>query len=131
MLPGVRTPLGRVDITTGAPSANARASGGILVEPTGEICAIVGVPTKFVNGFGVTDLGQLCIAFAGVIAGYTGGLPFTALGQLVAQLNVVPPAGTPFVGGVAVGPAGVYMTDSFVPPDFGFSNGFSGGFDAN
>lgn len=129
MIPGVRTPLGRIDITSGAPSALARASGGILLEPTGEVCAIVAAPTRFVNGLGVNDLGQLCIAFAGPpIAGYNNGLPVTAVGQLVAQLNVVPPAGTPFVGGIAVGAAGVYVTDTFVPSTNGFSNGFSNGF---
>jgi len=58
------------------------------------------------------------------------GLPVTAEGALVAQLNVAVAPSDPYVGGVRVGPfGGIYCVDIAPPTEFGFSNGFSNGYD--
>jgi hypothetical protein len=66
---------------------------------------------QFVNGFWVNDDGKLQTAPGGAIANYAMGLPFTVDGHLVVQFNQTPAASDPYVGGVRVGAAGVYVTD--------------------
>jgi hypothetical protein len=130
MLPATRSFNGALFISTVAPVPTDVFVGGFAHLNNGVIRAVNAVPARFVNGFGVTDAGQLCIAPGGPIDTYAMGLPFTHNGRLVVQLNVtIGPADT-FVGGLRVGPfGGVYCLDTAPPTEFGFSNGFSNGFD--
>lgn len=94
----------------------------------------LGVPQAFRAGLGYTAIGQLCtttvttaqdswcngmrISPAGrlVVAGlsspvFNGGLPFNAAdGAMARSVDATPVAADPYVGGVRVGAAGVYLT---------------------
>lgn len=118
MLPGARTsPEGALYITTVAPQPGDFFNSGIAMTPAGAVRVTSGsAPQVFNNGFGMMNIGALCIAPGGVIAIYQAGLPFTADGRLVTQLNQIPASSDPFVGGVRVGPlGGVYTTDATPP----------------
>ena len=130
MLPGVKSPLGVLYITTVAPTSPEPRLGGMCLSNTGQLHVTSSVGTRFNGGHMTTDDGSLCIAAGGAIAGYTNGLPVTSTGQLVTQLNATPVAADPYVGGVRVGAAGVYITDVSIPLHYGFNNGFSIGFNA-
>jgi hypothetical protein len=131
MLPGRRTQSGALYISTAAPPADAQMVGGILVGPWGVIFASTSLPPQvFPNGIGTRVNGVLCLAPGGTVANRMCGLPVTADGRLVVQLNVAVAPSDPYVGGVRVGPfGGIYCVDVAPPPEFGFSNGFSNGFD--
>jgi len=131
MLPGRRTQSGALYISTAAPPADAQMVGGILVGPLGVIFASTSLPPQvFPNGIGTRSDGLLCIAPGGVKANSMNGLPVTAEGALVVQLNVAFGIDDPYVGGIRVGPnGGIYCVDIAPPAQFGFSNGFSNGFD--
>lgn len=80
------------------------------------------------NGFLFDDDGSLEVS-GGPIVNWNGGLPFDADGKLVGVAGD-PPAGTPFVGGVAVSSTvGVFVLGATPADTSGFSNGFDGGFD--
>lgn len=131
MLPGARTQSGALYISTSPPIPEAQEVGGILVGPLGVIFATTSLPPQvFPNGIGTRHNGVLCLAPGGTVANHMNGLPVTAGGALVVQLNVAVAPSDPYVGGVRVGPfGGIYCVDIAPPPEFGFSNGFSNGFD--
>jgi hypothetical protein len=130
MLPGVRSDKGALFISTGAPVADAQMVSGILVGPLGVLFCSTLPPQVFPNGTGARHNGLLCIAPGGVKANSMNGLPVTAEGALVVQLNVAFGIDDPYVGGIRVGPfGGIYCVDIAPPAQFGFSNGFSNGFD--
>jgi len=131
MLPGVKSPLGALYVTTVAPTNLEPRTGGVCLSTTGQVHIAAATPIAFTNGFGLLVNGSLCHAPGGTIADYQQGLPFTANGRLVTQLNQTPAASDPYVGGIRVGPAGVHITDVPVPLPYGYSNGFSNGFDAS
>ena len=129
MLPGRRTDNGALFVTE-APLLDLAFSGGIAVSAAGVIyVSSTLLPQVFVNGFGLRHTGQLCIAYGGTIKQSLGGLPFTADGRLVCQLNVAPWPGDSYTSGIRVGPlGGVYVVD-IVPPELtAFSPGFDEGF---
>jgi hypothetical protein len=129
MLPGRRSDNGSLFIQTNTPNGSQVYSGGLALTPLGANYVLNGSATNFVNGFMVTSSGQLCIAPGGVIAKFAMGLPFTADGRLVTQLNQAVIPSDPFVGGVRVGPlGGVYTIDLTPPPFSAFSTGFDEGF---
>jgi hypothetical protein len=132
MLGGRHSDNGALFINTDAPEPTDVFVGGIALTNLGVIRAEDTAPVHFVNGFGVTDIGQLCIAPGGSKDKYAMGLPFTNDGRLVVQLNVTVGLYDSFVGGIRVGPnGGVYALDVAPPPPAtGFSNGFSTGFGA-
>ncbi len=130
MLPGRRSPNGSIFVNNAAPPAGSPLLGGIALNDLGAIYVdAASVPTKFNNGFGVTDDGRLCVAYGGAIAQFEMGLPFTANGRLVVQLNQATVPSDPFVGGIRVGPlGGIYTIDLTPPPLDAFSSGFDEGF---
>lgn len=132
MLSGAKSPIGELYITTVPPIASEPRNGGIAFSNTGQVHVSTALaPQLDVNGFAVRSDGTLCIAYGGAIASWQQGLPFTSDGRLVTQLNTVPAASDPYVGGIRVGPlGGVYVTDAAVPLPFSFSNGFDRGYDA-
>lgn len=130
MLPGARSDKGALFIAIAPPTAEAQAVGGILVGPLGVIFCSTLPPQVFPNGIGTRHDGSLCITPGGVKANSVNGLPVTAEGALVVQLNVAFGIDDPYVGGIRVGPnGGIYCLDIAPPTQFGFSNGFSNGFD--
>jgi hypothetical protein len=131
MLPGTRTDDGALYVTD-APLLSETFNGGVLMSGAGVVAVTSTLlPQVFANGLGLRQAGQLCIAYGGVIANYEAGLPFTADGRLVCQLNQPISPGDSFVGGVRVGPlGGVYVVDIDPPVVSGFSSGFSSGFGA-
>jgi hypothetical protein len=130
MLPGARSDKGALFISTGAPIPEAELVAGILVGPLGVLFCSTLPPQVFPNGIGTRSDGLLCIAPGGVAANSMNGLPVTAEGALVVQLNVAFGIDDPYVGGIRVGPfGGVYCVDIAPPTQFGFSNGFSNGYD--
>lgn len=114
MLPGARTADGALVITTVAPQPGDFFNSGIAMTPKGVVRVTDGAaPQVFQNGFGMMNIGAICVAPDEMIAVYQAGLPFTADGRLVVQLNQTPGPNDPFVGGIRVGPLkGVYVTDS-------------------
>jgi hypothetical protein len=130
MLPGLKTSDGSLYITEEGSQPSDVFLGGLRMTPEGIVRATENAPQVFANGFGVSESGPLCISFGGVMANYQQGLPFTADGRLVCQLNQPVSPGDAFVGGIRVGPlGGVYVTDTTPVVPFSFSNGFSNGFD--
>lgn len=131
MLPGARTsPEGALLVDSVAPQPGDFFNSGIAMTADGAVRVTSGsAPQVFNNGFGLMNIGALCIAPGGTIAMYQAGLPFTVDGRLVVQLNNTPAPSDPYVGGIRVGPlGGVYVTDVAPPPFKGFSNGFDEGF---
>ena len=129
MLAGRRSDNGSLFINDAAPPAGSPLAGGVAVNNLGAIFVASAAPTKFVNGFGVTDTGRLCVAYGGPIDKFSMGLPFTADGRLVCQLNQATVPSDPFVGGIRVGPlGGIYTIDLTPPPLDAFSSGFDEGF---
>lgn len=110
MLPGRRDPLGRLDVTVDAVTSNSSLLGGIAVNPSGQVHITNTPSTLFANGFMVSPTGQLVMS-TGPIVGFLEGLPRVAGGALKGQVDTVPAASDPYVGGVRVGPlGGVYTT---------------------
>jgi len=130
MLPGARSDKGALFISTGAPPTDAQQVAGILVGPLGVLFCSTLPPQVFPNGIGTRHDGLLCITPGGTKAASMNGLPVTAAGALVVQLNVAFGQSDPYVGGIRVGPfGGIYCVDIAPPAQFGFSNGFSNGYD--
>jgi len=131
MLGGARSPLGELYVKFAAPPAGTPFVGGIAIDPNGAIYASNTDPEVYPNGLGTLNAGNLCTAVGGTIAGYKQGLPYTAAGRLVIQLNGVTGPDDTFVGGIRVkaGPlGGVYVTDAAPVVNSGFSSGFDTGF---
>jgi hypothetical protein len=75
---------GRIVTSQGAVAPGDAGNGGFSYDPvTRGVRADVLVPTSFANGFGFNG-GKLCIG-PGPVAYFQGGLPFNALGQLMAD----------------------------------------------
>lgn len=130
MLPGRRQDNGSIFITETVPP-DPVFEGGIVVGRLGAIHVTSTLPPQVaVNGFMARHSGELCVAYGGPIAFFEMGLPFTADGRLVCQLNQAVAPSDPYVGGVRVGPlGGVYTIDLTPPPEINaFSDGFDGGF---
>ena len=105
------------------PLASTPRYAGIAVTDDGHICYSASNPTHFVNGYGVTATGQLSLQ-AGPIAGYAGGIPRNAAGAIVAVFDTVVPASVGWIGGMAVGASGLYVTTGIPPtPPVGPVNG--------
>lgn len=129
MIPGSKTSEGALYITSLVPQPTSTFNGGVAVSDTGAIHVSGLLPEVFANGLGLRNSGALCIAPGGVRAGSAMGLPFTADGRLVTQLNQPVSPSDSYVGGIRVGPlGGVYTSDVSPPPPEGFSNGFDTGF---
>lgn len=130
MIPALLSSDGALVTTAAAPSLTSTFQGGFARAADHAIHTVETVGTRFVQGHMVTDLGQLCIAPGGAKAGYVNGLPVTAAGLLVTQLNQPVSPGDSWVGGIRVGPlGGVYIIDTTPVVPGGFSNGFSNGFE--
>lgn len=130
MFPGQRTADGALYITTIAPQPDSTFQNGLAVSAAGALHVTEGAaPQQFHSGFGVMNLGALCILLGGTVATYNEGIPMTADGRVVAQLNQPVSPGDAYVGGVRVGPlGGVYVVDTSPPLNSPWSNGFSSGF---
>jgi len=129
MLPGRRSPNGSIYINDLAPPAGSPLLGGIALNDAGAIFITTAAPTRFANGFGVTNDGRLCVSYGGPISKFAMGLPFTAAGHLVCQLNQAVQPSDPYVGGIRVGPlGGIYAIDITPPPMEAFSSGYDGGY---
>lgn len=131
MLPGKRTSDGALYVTTAAYLPSDTFSGGVMMNAAGAIHVNANTPQQFSQGRGFMNNGDLCIDIAGgAIAGYINGLPVTATGALKCQLNQPVSPGDAYIGGIRVGPlGGIYIVDATPPADYGFSSGFSNGFD--
>lgn len=117
MLPGRRTDTGELFVyTTSGPHTDAYI-GGIAVTTNGAIhIDEFEVPSNFVNGFGVTALGALCVNLSNpAIAGYSQGLPFDSAGNLVCQLDQPASPGDAYVGGIRVGVLGGVCVTEVTP----------------
>ncbi len=129
MLPGRRSDNGSIFVNDAVPPAGSPLAGGIALNNLGAIYVAAAAPTRFVNGFGVTNDGRLCVAYGGPINKFAMGLPFTNDGRLVCQLNQATVPSDPYVGGIRVGPlGGIYTIDLTPPPFSAFSTGFDQGF---
>ena len=129
MLPGKRNSHGALFVTTAADAPSDVFLGGVKMTAEGIVHVNANTPQKFDQGKGFMNNGDLCIDVAGSpTAGYMCGLPVTATGALKCQLNQTPTGNDPYVGGIRVGAAGVYIKD--IPPTTvgGFSSGFDLGF---
>ena len=94
------------------------------------ISALMGGTSYFTPNSYLTDQNGTVMVGPPPIVGYKGGLPYNADHELVVQLNQPVSPGDSYVGGVRVGPlGGVYIIDTAPPPEGGYSNGFSNGFD--
>jgi hypothetical protein len=112
MLPGRRDAEGRLYVTSAAIDATTTYQGGIPITPLGQVIVDINTPQKFQNGFGMMNSKKLCINNALPIAYYLEGIPRAINGAIRIQLNQVPAATDPFVGGLRIGPlGGVYVTD--------------------
>ena len=108
MLPPFKNADGTMRVVNYTPLTSTPRYAGIAVTNDGNICYSASNPTQFVNGYGVTATGQLSLQ-AGPIVGYAGGMPRNANGAVVAAFNQVVPASVGWVGGMAVGAAGLYV----------------------
>src|SRR5574343_1090171 len=115
MLPGLRDDQGRLDVTTDPVDATSTLRGGIACNALGQVHITNVVSTNFVNGFMVSDTGQLVMS-TDPIVDYKDGLPRDASGRLRGQTDTVPAATDPFVGGIRVGPLGGVYTTLTAPP---------------
>jgi hypothetical protein len=115
MLPGRRDAEGRLDVTTDPVGATTTLKGGIAVNGVGQVHITNVVSDNFVNGFMVSDTGALVMSTAAAVT-FLEGLPRTATGALKAQVDTVPAAKDPFVGGIRVGPLGGVYTTYTAPP---------------
>ena len=126
---GLTSQQGQLFIDATAPDGNDLSRAGIRIKPLGVVRTVEAAPASFINGFGVSALGQLCVAPGGVIANFHMGLPRTSDGRLVTQLNNAPFIGDSYVAGVRVGPlGGVYTVDVNPPVLTAWSSGFSNGY---
>jgi hypothetical protein len=115
MLPGRRDAEGRLHITPDPILPTTTFQGGIAINPLGQVHTVSGAPDHFVNGFGVSDKGALCIGDGGGIHAYLEGIPRTLAGKVTTQTDVAPAATDPFLGGLRIGLlGGVYVTT--LPP---------------
>jgi len=114
MLPGRRDGLGRAYAIGGPPAANATFQGGIAISPLGQLYTTVAAPSSFSNGFGVSPRGELCVGSTAIV-NYLEGIPRLANGAVRTQLDVVPAATDPFLGGLRIGPVGGVYLSSAVP----------------
>ena len=115
MLPGLRDDQGRLDVTTDPVDATSTLRGGIACNALGQVHITNVVSDNFVNGFMVSDTGQLVMS-SDPIVDYKDGLPRDALGRLRGQTDAVPAPTDPFVGGIRVGPLGGVYTTLTAPP---------------
>lgn len=135
MLPARRTPDGALYVSTIAPQPTDIFEHGIAMTPDG-IMRVVDAPPDVltevcVGGFGLKEPGALSVSFGGTVTHYNQGIPMTADGRVVCQLNQPVSPGDSYVAGVRVGLlGGVYMVDTTPPPPDGFSSGFDAGFGA-
>ena len=126
---GLTSPQGQLYIYTAAPDGNDLSRAGIRIKPLGVVRTLEAAPAGFINGFGVSLLGQLCVSPGGVIDNFHMGLPRTADGRLVTQLSNAPFIGDSYVAGIRVGPlGGVYTIDTTPPVLTAWSSGFSNGY---
>jgi hypothetical protein len=131
MITGRADAMGRLYVTTALPSATSSAQGGIMHSADGAIHILqIAAPAVFSGGFGLSNLGQVCIAPGAVINAWNGGFPFAADGRLVTvAMNAVPNDDEPYVGGVRVSNLfGVFLTDVAPVTGFAFSDGYHAGF---
>ena len=130
MLPGARSPLGRLFIEQSAPAATDPRLGGVALNPSGRVhIALGGVPASVANGFAFTGSGALCCASSPVIHHWNNGYPFT-IGDELAIQNLDPTPNHGWVGGIAVDANGIFVLDAITPTVSAFSSGFSNGFGA-
>ena len=115
MLPGLRDDQGRLDVTTDPVDATSTLRGGIACNALGQVHITNVVSDNFVNGFMVSDTGQLVMS-TDPIVDYKDGLPRDASGRLRGQTDTVPAPTDPFVGGIRVGPLGGVYTTLTAPP---------------
>ena len=126
---GLTSPQGQLYIRTDAPPIPPLSKAGISLGEQGAVFVAETAPAFFINGFGVSAQGQLCIAPGGTKDYYLMGLPRTANGRLVTQLNIDPLIGDSYVAGIRVGPiGGVYTVDINPPVLTAWSSGFSNGY---
>jgi hypothetical protein len=84
-------------------------NGGIGYTATGQMCVTqtVDANDRFVGGWRVDNFGRVVVGSSSMaLAVFNGGLPFAPVGPMVRQVDVVPAAADPYVGGIRVGPAG-------------------------
>jgi hypothetical protein len=99
--------------------------------PTGALGSLVintgGLPPPvYVAGIGYDNAGAICVLSAPA-AGFAGGLPVTAIGQLCVSYDQTP---VTWVAGIPLDASGLVCLATPVPPlDLsGFDSGFDGGF---
>lgn len=130
MLTGRVDPTGALYIVMSGLPAPAFHLEGCLQGYLGGLFCTTSAPTRFLDGFGMTDDGKVCIAPGGTVHRYNKGLPMTADGRLVTQLNQPESPGDVYVDGIRVGPlGGVYTIDATPAPEKAYSSAFDGGFD--
>ena len=113
MLPGLKDALGELFVLSTPPDAGATYFGGIARSAEGQVYISQTDPLFFANGFGVTAIGQLCVAFGGTIQNYLEGIPRSPTGRVVAYpLGTVPDNTSAFLGKLRIGAAGVYMNNA-------------------
>jgi hypothetical protein len=133
MLPARRTPDGALYVSTIAPQPTDIFKHGIAMTSDG-VMRVVDAPPDvvhnlFIAGFGLLEPGALAVSFGGAIARYNQGIPMTADGRVVCQLNQPVSPGDQYIAGVRVGPlGGVYVVDTAPPLNDPWSSGFSSGF---
>lgn len=132
MIPGKKLPDGSLLTSVIAPQPGDSFVGGIALSPDGAVRITDGSdPQVYANGFGLMNIGAVCVDPGGAIDHYAMGLPFTVDGRLVVQLDQPVSPGDAYVGGVRVGPlGGVYVTETPPAPFDGFSTGFDAGYGA-
>lgn len=133
MLPARRTPDGALYVSTIAPQPTDIFKHGIAMTSDG-VMRVVDAPPDvasevYVGGFGLKEPGALSVSFGGAVTHYSQGIPMTADGRVVCQLNQPVSPGDSYIAGVRVGPlGGVYVVDTAPPTNDPWSDGFSSGF---
>lgn len=106
---------------------------GVGYDSTGRMCTttVLGATDQSVGGWRLDPLGRVVVAAQDASVVYNGGLPFNSDGSLARQIDTVPAANDPYVGGIRVGPAGgVYFTTAAPPVVLdSFSDDFSEAFE--
>jgi hypothetical protein len=84
VLPGVRDSTGRLYVNTAAPSSTSVSVSGIALTDRGAVHIAPNVsPSRYVNGYGVTLIGQLCTSQGLTPVTWVGGLAQDSSGRLI------------------------------------------------
>ena len=110
-------PTGRLRVVDAAPDAQATFNAGFAFNPDGRLCigSFGGTNLPSQGGILTNDAGRMSIVASQAAQVYNKGWPQLNSGAVIQHLNVLVPANTPLVAGIAIDDTGVYMTTGAPP----------------